>query len=347
MISIIVPVYNAINYLPQCIDSIICQSYIDWELILVDDGSKDQSGKICDEYTKQDNRIKVIHQSNNGVSSARNAGINHAKGEYLCFVDADDWLEPSFLIDFQFDKIKADFYIGGYIFNTYGTPFSCKKYEEICCSGLSEIRDEFFRQNLQANGYPWGKLYKSSIIRENSLRFNEKLSINEDHLFVFQYYLLCGSLSINSTINYQYRVFDDGGNKLSLRKHPYNEYIEIFNSFNIVIASMRRKWNLNEINCKDLLLSFVYVKRLNAIEASVLNNEKHLFCVELDYWISNKVIFPSKKEKVILLIIRGYFPRWFKWYALKLIYNLKFYYYKHRDVQSSIYRHILSKSSKL
>lgn len=347
MISIIVPVYNTANYLPQCVDSIICQSYTDWELILVDDGSKDQSGMICDEYAKRDNRIMVIHQSNNGVSSARNAGINYAKGEYLCFVDADDWLEPSFLIDFQFDKIKVDFYIGGYIFNTYGTPFSCKKYEEICCSGLSEIRDEFFRQNLQANGYPWGKLYKSSIIRENSLRFNEKLSINEDHLFVFQYYLLCGSLSINSTINYQYRVFDDGGNKLSLRKHPYNEYIEIFNSFNIVIASMRRKWNLNEINCKDLLLSFVYVKRLNAIEASVLNNEKHLFCVELDYWISNKVIFPSKKEKVILLIIRGYFPRWFKWYALKLIYNLKFYYYKHRDVQSSIYRHILSKSSKL
>lgn len=347
MISIIVPVYNTANYLAQCVDSIICQSYTDWELILVDDGSKDQSGMICDEYAKRDNRIMVIHQSNNGVSSARNAGINYAKGEYLCFVDADDWLEPSFLIDFQFNKIKVDFYIGGYIFNTYGTPFSCKKYEEICCSGLLEIRDEFFRQNLQTNGYPWGKLYKSSIIRENNLRFNEKLSINEDHLFVFQYYLLCGSLSINSTVNYQYRVFNDGGNKLSLRKHSYNEYMEVFNSFNIVIANMRQKWNLKEINYKNLLLSFVYVKRLNAIEALVLNNEKHLFCVELDYWISNKVIFSSKKEKFILLIIRGYFPQWLKWCTLKLIYSLKFYYYKHRDAQSSIYRHILSKSAKL
>ena len=347
LISVIVPVYNGEKVIEKCIDSLLKQTYQEMEIILVNDGSIDNTDSICSSYRKKYDCIKYFLQKNQGPGAARNRGLKEAKGEYLAFVDADDWLEPSFLIGFQFDKIKADFYIGGYIFNTYGTPFSCKKYEEICCSGLSEIRDEFFRQNLQANGYPWGKLYKSSIIRENSLRFNEKLSINEDHLFVFQYYLLCGSLSINSTINYQYRVFDDGGNKLSLRKHPYNEYIEIFNSFNIVIASMRRKWNLNEINCKDLLLSFVYVKRLNAIEASVLNNEKHLFCVELDYWISNKVIFPSKKEKVILLIIRGYFPRWFKWYALKLIYNLKFYYYKHRDVQSSIYRHILSKSSKL
>ena len=77
MISIIVPVYNTANYLPQCVDSIICQSYTDWELILVDDGSKDQSGMICDEYAKRDNRIMVIHQSNNGVSSARNAGIHY------------------------------------------------------------------------------------------------------------------------------------------------------------------------------------------------------------------------------------------------------------------------------
>lgn len=347
MISIIVPVYNTANYLPQCVDSIICQSYTDWELILVDDGSKDQSGMICDEYAKRDNRIMVIHQSNNGVSSARNAGINYAKGEYLCFVDADDWLEPSFLIDFQFDKIKVDFYIGGYIFNTYGTPFSCKKYEEICCSGLSEIRDEFFRQNLQTNGYPWGKLYKSSIIRENNLRFNEKLSINEDHLFVFQYYLLCGSLSINSTINYQYRVFDDGGNKLSLRKHSYNEYMEVFDSFNIVIANMRQKWNLNEIQYKNLLLTFVYVKRLNVIEALVLNNEKKIFDGELNYWTKSKILFSSKRGWIILQIVKSHIPKWLKWCALKLIFDVKSYYYKHRDSQSAIYRHILLKSSKL
>lgn len=149
MISIIVPIYNSAKYLAQCIDSIICQSYTDWELILVDDGSKDQSGRICDEYAKQDHRITVIHQPNKGVSSARNVGIAIAKGEYLCFVDADDWLEPSFLIEFQFDRIGADFYIGGYIFNTYGTPFSYKKYEDIYCSGSLEISNEFLDRILK------------------------------------------------------------------------------------------------------------------------------------------------------------------------------------------------------
>lgn len=347
MISIIIPVYNADLYLSKCIDSVKSQTYTDWELILVDDGSKDQSGRICDEYAKQDHRITVIHQSNKGVSSARNAGMAIAKGEYLCFVDADDWLNPSFLIEFQFDRIEADFYIGGYIFNTYGTPFSYKKYEDKYCAGSLEIRDEFFRQNLQENGYPWGKLYKSSIISESGLRFNEKLSINEDHLFVFQYYLLSESLSVNSTVNYQYRVFNDEGNKLSIRKHSYYEYMEIFNSFCIVIADIQQKWNLSVEKYNRLLLSFVYLKRLNAMEALVLNNGKCLFDGELDFWTKNRVVFTSKREKIILNIINSKFSKFFKWHILKIIFVLRAYYYKCRNDKSAIYRHILSKSSKL
>jgi len=347
MISIIVPIYNSAKYLAQCIDSIICQSYTDWELILVDDGSKDQSGRICDEYAKQDHRITVIHQPNKGVSSARNVGIAIAKGEYLCFVDADDWLEPSFLIEFQFDRIGADFYIGGYIFNTYGTPFSYKKYEDIYCSGSLEISNEFFRQDLKANGYPWGKLYKSSIIHKNDLQFNEKLSINEDHLFVFQYFLLSGSLSVNSTINYQYRVFDDGGNKLSLKKHSYEEYMEIFNSFSIVIENMQRKWNLNLNEYNRLLFLFVFTKRLSAMESLVLDNKKDLFDKELEFWATSHVMFASKREKMTLRLIKFNFSKLLKWHLLRIIFKLKTYYYKYRNDQSFVYRHLLSKSKKI
>lgn len=93
-ISIVVPVYNVADYLPQCIDSIRNQTYTSWELILVDDGSKDESGELCDKFAETDERIKVIHIQNSGVSTARNIGLKNARGIYVAFVDGDDWIEP-------------------------------------------------------------------------------------------------------------------------------------------------------------------------------------------------------------------------------------------------------------
>lgn len=96
-ISIIVPVYNAEKTLHKCVDSIINQSYKDWELLLVDDGSIDRSALICDDYVKQDKRIKVFHKQNGGVSSARNVGLDNVKGEWVSFIDSDDWVEIDYL----------------------------------------------------------------------------------------------------------------------------------------------------------------------------------------------------------------------------------------------------------
>ena len=95
-VSIIVPVYKAEKYLNRCIDSILAQTFIDWELLLIDDGSPDKSGEICDEYSKKDQRIKVFHKSNGGVSSARNLGLDHVKGQWITFIDADDYIDSSF-----------------------------------------------------------------------------------------------------------------------------------------------------------------------------------------------------------------------------------------------------------
>lgn len=99
LISVIVPVYNVKNYLCKCVDSIINQTYNNLEIILVDDGSTDGSGAICDEYVLKDSRVKVIHKENGGVSSARNLGIAQAGGEYICFVDSDDWLELDYFAE--------------------------------------------------------------------------------------------------------------------------------------------------------------------------------------------------------------------------------------------------------
>lgn len=99
-ISVIVPVYNVEKYLRRCIDSILAQTFSDFELLLIDDGSKDRSGDICDEYALKDQRIKVFHNSNQGASAARNFGLSKAKGEYVSFIDSDDWMESTYYEDF-------------------------------------------------------------------------------------------------------------------------------------------------------------------------------------------------------------------------------------------------------
>jgi len=114
-ISIIIPVYNSEKYLKECIDSILSQTFLDFELVLVNDGSTDSSGKICDEYALKDSRVRVFHKENGGVSAARNTGIKAAKGKYVTFVDADDKVKPSFLMDFNSLELEADFYVQGYI----------------------------------------------------------------------------------------------------------------------------------------------------------------------------------------------------------------------------------------
>ena len=97
LVSVIVPVYNVEKYLPRCLDSILQQTYKKWELLLIDDGSKDESGKICDDYAVKDERIRVVHTSNQGVSSARNKGLDAAIGEWIAFIDPDDWWSPCYL----------------------------------------------------------------------------------------------------------------------------------------------------------------------------------------------------------------------------------------------------------
>ena len=107
LISIIVPVYNAEKTLNRCVSSILSQTFQDWELLLIDDGSTDRSGKLCDEYAAKDQRIKVFHKKNGGVSSARNIGLDHAKGQWVTFVDCDDWIVDSAL-DIDYDETNED-----------------------------------------------------------------------------------------------------------------------------------------------------------------------------------------------------------------------------------------------
>lgn len=202
-ISVIVPVYNVERYLPRCLDSILAQTFTDFELLLIDDGSKDNSGHICDEYAKVDNRIRVFHNENRGVSSARNTGLDNACGEWITFIDSDDYVEDNFL-EKLFQSTNSDLKISGY------TSFGCYNEEKIYCTTfiskneigmcLSKfLNDHIFR-------VPWAKLFRLNIINNNKLRFDTNLKICEDTIFVQQYLCFIDNLTFISIKSYNYFI---------------------------------------------------------------------------------------------------------------------------------------------
>ena len=201
LISVIVPVYNASRYLRRCIKSVISQNHHDLELILVNDGSTDDSIDICNEYAATDSRITVIDKPNGGVSSARNAGIEVAKGEYITFLDSDDYYSPDFIESFNIDE-GADFLAQGCV-NEYTDGSS----DIIRLTTLRNADLSAFMETMLVSGLimtPWAKLYSNRIIKERSLRFDENLNYAEDRLFNMCYLRFCTRFSTSSAACYHY-----------------------------------------------------------------------------------------------------------------------------------------------
>lgn len=191
-ISIIVPVYNVEKYLPRCIDSILDQTYTNFECILIDDGSPDRCGEMCDEYAERDKRIIVIHQKNKGVSAARNAGLNVAKGEYVGFVDSDDYIAPEMYqcLVSAIEESNADFsYCAIEHIKANGD-----RYIERASIGAVENQLSFVTEALlkdgDVGGAVWNKLFKRKVIRD--IRFEESAKICEDVLFAL---MCCARIS--------------------------------------------------------------------------------------------------------------------------------------------------------
>lgn len=207
-VSVIVPVYNAERYLARGVDSILAQSFQDFELILVDDGSKDGSGAICDQYAAQDGRVKVIHQENAGVSTARNAGLEAACGEWVTFVDSDDMVLDCFLeslMNAASRDERIDLAYCGYAI-VEGSA-SVKTYKSGTYIGKEQVHDALSRTNLLYRCSPWAKLYRRSIIADNGLKFDVNLSISEDRLFVYSYLAHVKGIAVTSQVGYLYGSF--------------------------------------------------------------------------------------------------------------------------------------------
>lgn len=207
-ITIIIPVFNAEKYIGQCISSVINQEFQDFEIILVNDGSSDGSSTICLEYAQNDKRIKYIEINNSGASHARNVGLDKASGEYIWFVDADDFIAPDFLNQLQIYK-PTDLTFFGYI--------SIKDNKETIHRITDSARYFFNRSEIDEEltklfeskslffGFTWNKIFKREIIQKYNIRFKENLIIKEDEIFTLEYSLNIESLSLLPLTPYFYR----------------------------------------------------------------------------------------------------------------------------------------------
>ena len=232
--SIIIPVYNAEKYLPHCMNSLLEQSYSDFEILLINDGSTDQSGRLCDEYVKHDERVKAFHFPNQGAGCARNVGLDHASGEYILFVDADDWLENNALLTYiksigSFDwlvgcshncyfkgdeihSVKVDYY---YKANQYHSKQDIREmYVDIAVNGVSHA--------------PHNKIYKREIIDKYQLRFPNRPKY-EDLAFNNEYVDKISSLVIINEHTYNYRVSSLEGVAQKLPTNMFDIFTEVNN----------------------------------------------------------------------------------------------------------------------
>jgi len=243
LITVIIPVYNVEKYLNRCIESIINQTYKNLEIILVDDGSTDNSGKICDEYALKDNRIKVIHKQNGGVSSARNKGLEVATGEYIGFVDSDDYIEKD---------MYEYLYNGCVFFNAQIS--SCSTLFE--GKVIDKQKREFYIQKdfiENFNTFPcsvWNRLFKKDLIY--GLRFDEHIFFGEDLLFSFF-------------------AFFKSQKVCFLKENKYN-YISNTNSLS------RIKFNVKKLDCfkvTEIIKEFAKNNKLDKVYKAMLNHESY------------------------------------------------------------------------
>ena len=246
-VSVIVPVYNAESVLHYCVDSILNQTFKDYELILVDDGSTDGSGALCDEYALTNENVLVKHMENQGVSVARNTGIELAKGEYICFVDSDDYVEKDFLQEMVgkaeegFDFVLTAYqWVDDYNHNAFKIVIYKEKesYSVVDKNSLMDL------SSLVLLSQPWNKLFKRKIIIENNIRMPEDISLGEDTVFVYRY--------LSSIINHKFLVINKllynyfSNSSDSLLNKYRSDLFEISVKLNDYLSQEVYKWDVSD-----------------------------------------------------------------------------------------------------
>ena len=316
MISVIVPIYNAEKYLHRCIKRILDQDYTDFELLLIDDGSTDNSGTICDEYAIKENRIRVFHKENGGVSSARNWGLDKAIGEYIMFVDSDDYMLPGMLevMLSTLESKKADLVVCGTTETGggYWRPIADVDYS------INQLKENFVSLlHTELLSPPWNKIYKKEIIGSN--RFCEDISFGEDLLFNIQYLEKCENISLIKESPFYHEKENE--NSLVV-KFNRNRLFDIEKVWVVVDRFSEDKKGLYSKYLRDLT---VYVRQLLKTKQYSWLEKKNI----LEEWASVTLI-----KSLNLFNYKIYYLNWVlllllknkQWKLANILVNLKSYF---------------------
>lgn len=323
LVSVIVPVYQAERYLDDCVKSILAQTYQNLEVLLIDDGSTDSSAGKCDEYSKLDSRVKVFHRKNGGVASARNAGLDSASGEYIMFVDSDDWIEKTMIADMLSMAIKENADLVECDFVEWKKGKKCSKPIHEKNYILTNKEDIFYHSFT--NGFPylykvcWGKLIKTSICR--SVRF-PKRTVAEDAAFCDNVLLNCSRVIKCYTQYYNYRItpgsiMHSGINptvfetmdtvldmETNLRKESYPFSQQFWNAVDEYISNTalgiadKIIWNERKLSNVDGFDSFYQKCRNIALELTSMSDEFLSFVQDWRRWSR------FRREKLFIIRIK-------------------------------------------
>ena len=272
-ITVIIPIYNAENSLKKCIDSIINQEYTEWKLILVDDGSTDSSGMLCNEYSEIYDNISVIHKENGGVSSARNAGMRQVNTKYFVFVDSDDYVDKDYLSVLFEAKLK---FSDSTIWSCVRTVNNLKGDNPVSFVTGSELYSFYTREQIitilqyYIGQGPCGKLFETEYVVENKLSMNESISYGEDLTFNLEYLDVLNSprITIVNIPTYNY-VQNDGS-----LSHNYDSNLkEKYDYVNNIVFDYMKKWNLSDSQYK-IYYNLVFNKYLSLFNYTMSASDK-------------------------------------------------------------------------
>lgn len=310
MVSVIVPLYNAEKWLKLCVKSIIQQTYRDLEILLIDDGSTDSSLKLCDRFQKKDNRIRVIHKSNGGVSVARNIGLESAEGEYLCFVDADDYLPPN-AIEIMVDKMveeELDYCNGAlYCIN----PVHNLRFKEIheVITWKSDV-DKWCDFLDQQEWGPCAKLFRKSIIEKNCIRFPIGIKYGEDTIFVSKYLYYCDKVMTIDENLYYYNQLNQSSASKKLYPDLWKWSKEIVNQFAKLIPAEYQKAEI-VIYC-FALKHYKMINEFDAIHGSEDNKEEIISLMREAYYGFEEYLNDIKIVKVDDIVAQSVIDEYFR-----------------------------------
>lgn len=315
LISIVIPVYKVEKYVGKCIESVIAQTFDDWELLLIDDGSPDSSGDICDHYAETDHRIRVFHIPNGGVSAARNLGIDNAHGRWITFIDSDDWVEPEYLADFmKRNPSPKSIVVSGLKTQNPDRTYISFQYADVeTITGLAAAKliSDF---DLFGDGGPFNKLFDLELIRQSDIRFNTDLSFHEDHIFVYSYYLLIDKIILSGYCGYHYMYYgEQSKDSLSrLGKKGINKLFHASDIFLEIVPKLFFKFYITDKKYQSIVLTRTgYSQRVlalyNMYSYSETNSSECIKILKREQTLIRtfrcKYHNPSVKRKIILWIL--------------------------------------------